>query len=328
MNRKIIKIRNIYVITICILIVIVISISQSKLAYAQPTVTLDPSTPVSAWPGTGSGNVTSSSFTPPGGSIILALAEADSSTSVAWTSAITDNLSTHLSWNRVLLQDATDNVSTVVAYWAYVGSSSPGAMTITLTTNGGTAGAIWLTPLVIDGADTSDPIGSVISGSLPPSDSSLSETITPKALGSALIGAAIQPYGGSFTAGTGNYIEALAPNPHLAAFYIGSSGGFADTTSNLPETFSINSSATNAYYWAYLGIEVVPTPSAPSGGSSGSNTALSTANNASNEVNKMTSPVTGYGEPPNFPLLLTSLVVGGSLSFLLGCGLLIYGRRR
>lgn len=297
-------------------------ISQ-PIIYAQSNVSLDASTPASSWPGTGSGSVTSNSFTPPAGSIILALAEADSNTSMTWTTSISDNLTNHLTWHKAIEQNGADGWSTVFAYWAFVGSNSPGPMTITVLTNGGAAGAIWLTPMVIDGADISNPIGSIISGSLPATSTSLNESITPTTVGSALVGAAIQPYGGTFSAGLNNYIYALAPNPHLASYYIGTSSGFTNTVNLNPQSFLINSSATNAYDWAYLGLEIVPQPVI--------NT-QSTTNSTPPQpppLNQIVHPPnTGYGKPTQISVWMVVSATIGLMTLTTGTLSLLLTRRR
>lgn len=105
--------------------------------------------------------ITTASFTPPAGSVLLILWVCDEATTPS-TPTITDNLGGHLTyllgdWKRKA--DAAPNVSGQAAFWTAPVASSA-AMTVTVTTGAASGERVSsLTVQVLTGADTVTPVG-------------------------------------------------------------------------------------------------------------------------------------------------------------------------
>jgi len=124
---------------------------------------IDASTPIIATQSNGTiATVTSASFTPPAGSLLLVRWSGNSqNTTPPSAPSITDNLGVHLSWALLDWQSRADSPTKdgqAATWWAVVGTSA--AMTVTIT-NGAASGfrAAALKVLVITGQNIASPIG-------------------------------------------------------------------------------------------------------------------------------------------------------------------------
>jgi hypothetical protein len=123
---------------------------------------LDASTPAAVHGASGAASVTTASFTPPAGSVILVCAGVNAGSAIAENiSTPTDNLGSHLTYTAVLSEGDTTNGSDAIAklWWASVSASA--AQTITIS-HSGAAGSnlyLYLRVLVFTGAKTSGPVG-------------------------------------------------------------------------------------------------------------------------------------------------------------------------
>jgi hypothetical protein len=232
------------------------------------TLARDSSSPVSNAtddPGTQTATQVSKTFSPPAGSVIIVNAVALSSGVSDWSAtpfAITDSLGSHLSWN--LKVDRYDNSDSqyserIAVFWAYCPSAQTN-MTVSVTvgtTTGQYIFGIDCKPDVWTGANTSGPVGAVISGTAA-SSNTLSEAITPTAAGSALV-----LYGGPTFDGTANPTAGsgcYGVNPGSSAVYFlgewyGTSGGPTLTPNTSPVTMAMT--FTGPQTWQYVGYEVL-----------------------------------------------------------------------
>lgn len=163
-----------------------------------------------------------------------------------WTPSITDSLTTHLTWTQIFASPGTTYGLLCTAYWAYVGASSPGAMTATISATGSTSKdhAIigWE---VITGANTSTPIGAKVTWSTG-TTTTLTQSITPQATGSFLY--ALQgdwSGGGNLGAGTGCFEGAVFQDNTTyegGIEWVGTSGGPTATAST--SATNVNSTTT------------------------------------------------------------------------------------
>lgn len=226
-------------------------------------------------PGTQVATQVSNAFSPPAGAVIIVTAAAIESGNGNWSAtpfAITDSLGSHLSWN--LKADQYDNTAGAfderfAVFWAYCPAGETG-MTVSVTVGVTTGQYIFGMACNVDvwtGANTSGPIGALVNGTAA-STSTLSQAITPTALGSALFmygGPTFDPTANP-TAGSGCY----GIHPGNAAMYYmgewaGTSGGPALTSSLSPQTLAMT--FTGPQTWEYVGYEVLAAPgAAPAGG--------------------------------------------------------------
>jgi hypothetical protein len=123
---------------------------------------IDASTPVIAVnSSTTVATVTTASFTPPAGALLLIRWAGDTATSPPSAPSITDNLGVHLTYTLTDWQSSADSPTVngqAATWWAVVGSSA--AMTVTVTSgtaSGHRASAVHVT--VITGQDTVTPVG-------------------------------------------------------------------------------------------------------------------------------------------------------------------------
>ena len=176
-------------------------------------VAISTATPVLASNNTGTNKtVTTASFTPPGGSLLLVNWACDTATQTDSppTPSITDNLASHLTYTLVQFATSSSagaNVGGQAAIWTAVAPASPSAMTITVTDNDGTTGfadsglQVW----VLTGANTSSPVGSSGIGKLSPAATAVAQNYTGAGNGGMgfLVGSDWNAAATSITAGSG-----------------------------------------------------------------------------------------------------------------------------
>ena len=222
-----------------------------------------------AYSGAATASLASNSFTPPSGAVIFVTAWASSEVAAVFNSStITDSLGSHLTWTKVGEQNSSSGESDVVVWWAYAGAGGT-AMTATpsmsvATTGGNYIGSMDVAVKIFTGANTSNPVGTVVQGQSTTS-STLAESITPEYIGSALFLAAIDNPTGhgsdATTAGTNCYQTDVDNAPGgfgaLCQVDYGTSGGPTLTTSLSPLTLTINTTDTSPIF-EYIGFEVVP----------------------------------------------------------------------
>ena len=123
------------------------------------TITLDASTPAAV---NGVGTLTTTTFTPPAGSIVVIMVASDENSSTQ-TFTISDNRSSSLAYANIGSgpYGASLNDARVQAWWAAVPSASP--MTITLKPAQANLQKL-LRVLVFTGANATNPIGAVVGG--------------------------------------------------------------------------------------------------------------------------------------------------------------------
>lgn len=123
---------------------------------AATSLALDPSTPASVKKAGAS--LTTATFTPPTGSVLVISVQTNSGSSNDVKSiAVRDNLSSPLSYNLVQTKGNTRNDVYAKLYWAAVLSSRP--MTVTATVGGKSNDYSMLSVLVFTGANPTSPIG-------------------------------------------------------------------------------------------------------------------------------------------------------------------------
>jgi hypothetical protein len=139
---------------------------QSRAAVVAPTpgtLLIDASTPAIATQTNGTiATVTTASFTPPTGSLLLIRWASNSNSGInPGAPSVTDNLGVHLTYTQTDWQSRADSPTLsgqVAAWWATVGTSAP--MTVTVTGDGsGSNHQAALHVTVLTGYDTVTPIG-------------------------------------------------------------------------------------------------------------------------------------------------------------------------
>ena len=171
-------------------------------------------------------SVTTASFTPPAGSIIIAIAAVTTSSDVP---AISDSRS--LTWNAIASGSTRDSIN---ARWAL--SATSAAMTVTATV--GTSAGVGLYVFVLTGVDTSDPIGGATAATAAATD--LQTSITVEVIGSLLI------YGLSTASGTTVTAESPLSDYATNPLYTSSTGRFYIATGTSTATGSTTTGATNS----------------------------------------------------------------------------------
>jgi hypothetical protein len=179
---------------------------------ASPAVKVDAGSGSS---GTTPYTISSNSFTPPDGSVIVVTYEtgADPSGLTYDTSGtyptITDSLASHLTWHQIGVaydNSASPNPHRIAVWQAYAGATSPGSMTVSssdvaatgIIGSGGTMSVkIW------DNAQTASPVGANSAVNNSGSVTTLSVAVTPAATGSAVFLAATSDGTADSAAGSG-----------------------------------------------------------------------------------------------------------------------------
>ena len=242
--------------------------SDVEVSLSAPTrLVLDSSSPIPDNSNNNTQSVTlpSASFTPPAGSVIIVTYDSADSGSGDWDASgsyptITDSLATHLTWNKVAV--VYSNAVSVPSHrmgvwWAYAGKVSPGRMTVSITDSvvagrtiiGGTVAVkVW------DNANTSNPIGAVVTSNATAATSALSVSITPQALGSALLLAACCDGSTTASGGSGDYVIDTS-GEHFIQEWIGSSSGPALTTSLATQNLTASCTG-GSTPWQYIAYEV------------------------------------------------------------------------
>lgn len=123
--------------------------------------------------------LTTASFTPPAGSVLVISAQSNGNSAVKSIS-VSDNLSSHLTYTQAQVKGNTTNDVYAKLYWAPVTTSR--AMTITATIGGSSGDYGMLSVLVFTGANTAAPIGA--SGGGRGASGVISDTYTSTAAGS------------------------------------------------------------------------------------------------------------------------------------------------
>src|SRR5664280_717769 len=100
--------------------------------------------------------LTTASFTPPAGSVLVISAQSNGNSDTK-SIAVSDNLSTHLTYTQAQTKGNTTNDVYAKLYWAPVTTSR--AMTVTATIGGNSGDYGMLSVLVFTGANTAAPIG-------------------------------------------------------------------------------------------------------------------------------------------------------------------------
>jgi len=124
-------------------------------AAAAASLSLDQSTPASVKK-TGT-TLTTAIFTPPVGSVLVISVQTNGNPNEVKSLAVTDNLTTHLTYNLVQTKGNTTNDLYAKLYWAGVPNSQ--SMTVTATVGGKSNDYSMLSVLVFTGANTAAPIG-------------------------------------------------------------------------------------------------------------------------------------------------------------------------
>jgi len=207
----------------------------------------------------------SSTFTPPGGAVLVITAISFSNVSQADFTpppSITDNLGTPLTYTAGPKYDATqsDGIGIgIFTWWAYVGATSPGAMAVTVTINlGGGQDLDWITVAVDvwDNALTTGPFGASANAFLT-NTQDLTVDLTPTAKGSAMMLAAEDAINlGAVAAGTGCYLVANTGGASSGEVWAGTSSGPVLTTSLSPVALAMVMASTGSYP-GYLAYEVL-----------------------------------------------------------------------
>jgi hypothetical protein len=238
------------------------------------TLARDSSSPAakqSGFIGTSPGSVTSNSFSPPGGSVVYVTSWTEDSFDNDWAPgsqpAITDSLTSHLTWNLIVNQ--FDNGlsapnSRVAVWWAYVGASAPGSMTVTVTDSVTSGQYIQLMGIAVDvwtSAKTSGPAGAIVTGSQQTAAPGVTQSITPQASGSALIMAGGVTTSDTITAGSGMYLYAVS-YAWMGAAWQGTSSGPSLTPSTSAQSLSLALSSGTSQ-WEYGLYEVLAAGSPP-----------------------------------------------------------------
>jgi hypothetical protein len=123
--------------------------------------------------------LTTASFTPPAGSVLVISAQSNGNNS-AKSISVTDNLTSHLTYTQAQVKGNTTNDVYAKLYWAPVTTSR--AMTVTATMGGNSNDYGMLSVLVFTGANTAAPIGA--SGGGRGATGVISDTYTSTAAGS------------------------------------------------------------------------------------------------------------------------------------------------
>ena len=123
--------------------------------------------------------LTTASFTPPAGSVLVISAQSNGNSDVKSIS-VSDNLSSHLTYTQAQVKGNTTNDVYAKLYWAPVTTSR--AMTVTATIGGNSGDYGMLSVLVFTGANTAAPIGA--SGGGRGATGAISDTYTSTAAGS------------------------------------------------------------------------------------------------------------------------------------------------
>lgn len=224
---------------------------------------LDASTPaIAVNTSTTVATVTTGSFTPPSGSLILVRWSGDTATSPPATPSITDNLGVHLTYAPTDWQSSAD--SPVVngqsaTWWAVVGTSA--AMTITVT-SGTVSGhrASSLCVSVITGQHATTPIGTTSHGKAgSASATSIAQNFTGTAANSwGFIGVTDWDALGTMTAGTGMTTTTGGASTIAGQISYGFlSRTTADGTNGGTTTLNVTIPGTStALNWTY--VEVIP----------------------------------------------------------------------
>ena len=124
-------------------------------AAAAASLSLDQSTPASVKK-TGT-TLTTAIFTPPAGSVLVISVQTNGNPNEVKSLAVTDNLTTHLTYNLVQTKGNTTNDLYAKLYWAGVPNSQ--SMTVTATVGGKSNDYSMLSVLVFTGANTAAPQG-------------------------------------------------------------------------------------------------------------------------------------------------------------------------
>lgn len=219
----------------------------------------------SAFQGTGlSQAYTSNTFSPTAGSTVVVVGMATESFNNSWnTPTITDSVG--LSWTLASVQSdnsvAANNANSCIALWWANCPSAQTNMTVTQTMSlagsGQTIVFSSIAPAVWTGASTTAPIGAVVKGIA--SASPASASVTPTAIGSALLQAASQANAANTasTAGTGCFlVNSTLAGPAFSQVWFGSSGG-PTLTSALTATTVSTANAKATPRFGYLAYEVV-----------------------------------------------------------------------
>ena len=123
--------------------------------------------------------LTTASFTPPAGSVLVISAQSNGN-GTAKSISVGDNLSSHLTYTQAQVKGNTTNDVYAKLYWAPVTTSR--AMTVTATIGGSSGDYGMLSVLVFTGANTAAPIGA--SGGGRGATGVISDTYTSTAAGS------------------------------------------------------------------------------------------------------------------------------------------------
>lgn len=228
---------------------------------------IDASTPaIATSSSTTVATLTSNSFTPPAGSVLLIEWVGNSHTGVnPTTPGITDNLGAHLAYTLIDWQSRNDSPTVdgqAATWWANVGTSA--AMTIT-TTNNVTGGNLELQQalriVVLTGADTTTPIGAHgKAGSA--SAALIAQNYTAQATGGwGFISAADWDALPAMSAGTGCTLDGSAVIPTNQLTYGFLRRTSADDTSGSTNTLNVTIGGTSTHLnWVYVEVQ-------PAGGS-------------------------------------------------------------
>jgi hypothetical protein len=229
------------------------------------TLALDPSTPaakITGFLGSSPETTVSNAFSPPAGSEIVVCAGAyDSYFGTTTAPSITDSVG--LTWTRIALEQPTTHYGQIVAWRASCPSAETN-MTVSVTFTARSGGQyivnIMVAPLVFTGVGTGV-TGAIISGFV--TGASLSESITPQAVGSAII-ELICAAGTTMTvtgAGTGCYARTSSATYCMG--WVGTASGPTLTVSTSPENITATATGTTPKL-NYIGFEVLgPAPTSP-----------------------------------------------------------------
>lgn len=248
------------------------------LAAGGSGLTFDSSSPainVSGFLGSTPESVTSNTFSPPAGSVIIVSSFTCDSFNNDWPASgfptITDSLGAHLTWNNfanVFSNSAGTGVCRVALWWAYCPSAQTG-MSVTVTdsvTSGQYIEDLDVAVTVWTGANTTGPIGALVTNAAGASSTSVSQAITPTALGSALVLACGQNQPAAsvtLTAGSGCAVrDTDTSNNPAGNVWLGTSLTVPTLTASLSsQTLSATSPQTHA--WQYAAYEVLAAAGSP-----------------------------------------------------------------
>ncbi len=152
--RSMVRVLLLLVVSSALALVGIVTAPPAPAPAAAAGLALDASTPARVKK---AGNtLTTASFTPPAGSVLVISAQTNGAGSTK-SIAVSDNLNPQLTYNQVQVKGNTTNDVYAKVYWAAVTTSRP--MTVTATIGGSASDYSMLSVLVFTGANTAAPIG-------------------------------------------------------------------------------------------------------------------------------------------------------------------------